>query len=145
MAKGAYYMLWKCICRFNLHLHWTTTIFILNLALADFLYCAVNLPLYALQYLHQRWIWGHTLCYITTAFRYINAFADWMSVSMIAVSRCISLSKPALGERLFAGKVTKMWYQKPLIDVKTNIIDQNRTNYRLNQISTLDIRQKYIF
>ena len=51
--------------RFNLHLHWTTTIFILNLALADFLYCVVNLPLYALQYLHQRWIWGPTLCYWT--------------------------------------------------------------------------------
>ena len=53
------------IYRFNLHLHWTTTIFILNLALADFLYCVVNLPLYALQYLHQRWIWGPTLCYWT--------------------------------------------------------------------------------
>ena len=51
--------------RFNLHLHWTTTIFILNLALADFLYCVVNLPLYALQYLHQRWIWGPNLCYYT--------------------------------------------------------------------------------
>ena len=54
----------KCY-RFNLHLHWTTTIFILNLALADFLYCVVNLPLYALQYLHQRWIWGPSLCYWT--------------------------------------------------------------------------------
>ena len=41
------------------------------------------------------WIENHL--YLTTAFRYINAFADWMCVSMIAVSRCISLSKPDLG------------------------------------------------
>ena len=27
------------------------------------------------------------LCYISTAFRYVNAFADWMSLGMIALSR----------------------------------------------------------
>ena len=89
--------------RFNLHLHWTTTIFILNLAFADSLYCAINLPLYAMQYLKMRWIWGPDLCYVTTAFRYVNAFADWMSVAMIAVSRCISLTRPELAEKLFGG------------------------------------------
>ena len=95
-------------CRFNLHLHWTTTIFILNLAFADSLYCAINLPLYAMQYLKKRWIWGSDLCYITTAFRYINAFADWMSVAMIAVSRCISLVRPELAEKLFGGRNGKL-------------------------------------
>ena len=94
--------------RFNLHLHWTTTIFILNLAFADSLYCAINLPLYAMQYLKQRWTWGPDLCYITTAFRYINAFADWMSVAMIAVSRCVSLTRPELGEKIFGGRNGKL-------------------------------------
>ena len=94
--------------RFNLHLHWTTTIFILNLAFADSLYCAINLPLYAMQYLKMRWIWGPDLCYITTAFRYVNAFADWMSVAMIAVSRCISLTRPELAEKLFGGRKGKL-------------------------------------
>lgn len=94
--------------RFNLHLHWTTTIFILNLAFADLLYCAINLPLYAVQYLQQRWIFGPTVCYLTTAFRYINAFADWMCVAMIAVSRCITMAKPDLGERLFSGRSGKL-------------------------------------
>ena len=65
--------------RFNLHLHWTTTIFILNLALADFLYCVVNLPLYALQYLHQRWIWGPTLCYVTAGKSYFIYFSWFKS------------------------------------------------------------------
>jgi len=36
--------------RYSLHRNWnTTTIFILNLAAADWLYCAINLPLYAKQ------------------------------------------------------------------------------------------------
>ena len=63
-------------------MHWTTTIFIISLAVSDLLYCAISLPLYAMQYLTKRWVLGETLCYATTAFRYINAFADWMSVGM---------------------------------------------------------------
>ena len=78
------------------------------MAFADSLYCAINLPLYAMQYLKMRWIWGPDLCYITTAFRYVNAFADWMSVAMIAVSRCISLTRPELAEKLFGGRKGKL-------------------------------------
>ena len=84
--------------KFNLHRNWITTIFVINLAFADFLYCTVNLPLYALNYLNQGWFWGKNLCQISTAFRYVNAFADWMSVAMIAVSRCLTLTRPTLGD-----------------------------------------------
>lgn len=75
-----------------------TTLFILNLALSDMLYCAVNLPLYSLQYLKRGWILGPELCYANAVFRYINAFSDWMSLAMIAVSRCVCLKKPRLIE-----------------------------------------------
>ena len=51
---------------------------------------------------------GKNLCNITTAFRYINAFADWMSVAMIAVSRCLTLTKPELGQKLFSGRYGKI-------------------------------------
>ena len=44
--------------KFNLHRNWPLTIFILNLAIADFLYSSINLPLYALQYLNKGWLWG---------------------------------------------------------------------------------------
>ena len=44
--------------KFNLHRNWPLTIFILNLAVADFLYSSINLPLYALQYLNKGWLWG---------------------------------------------------------------------------------------
>ena len=64
-------------------MHWTTTIFIISLALADLLYCSIHLPLYAMQFLTHRWILGETLCFAFSAFRYINAFADWMSVGML--------------------------------------------------------------
>ena len=70
------------LTRFNLHMHWTTTIFIISLALADLLYCSIHLPLYAMQFFTHRWILGETLCFAFSAFRYINAFADWMSVGM---------------------------------------------------------------
>jgi len=44
--------------RFGLDKNWnTTTIFILNLALADFLYCAINLPIYAHQVLQNSFFW----------------------------------------------------------------------------------------
>jgi hypothetical protein len=39
------------------------------------------------------------LCYLSTAFRYVNAFADWMSLGMIALSRLNTLK--ALFEMLF--------------------------------------------
>ena len=45
---------------------------------------------------------------MTSAFRYVNAFADWMSLGMIALSRCVSLTKPDLGERLFSGRNGKL-------------------------------------
>ena len=48
------------------------------------------------------------MCQITAAFRYINAFADWTSVAMIAVGRCITLIKPELGQKLFSGLYGKM-------------------------------------
>ena len=49
------------------------------------------------------------MCQITAAFRFINAFADWMSVAMIAVSRCVNLTKPELGQKLFSGSCGKMF------------------------------------
>ena len=84
--------------RFGLQIN-STTIFILNLALSDLLYCAINLPMYATQYLARIWPLGSSLCYANAVFRYINAFGDWVSVGIIAVSRCIFLLKPGFARR----------------------------------------------
>ena len=85
-------------CRFGLQIN-STTIFILNLAFSDLLYCAINLPMYATQYLARIWPLGSSLCYANAVFRYINAFGDWVSVGIIAVSRCIFLLKPGFARR----------------------------------------------
>ena len=89
-----------------------TTIFIVNLAFADFLYCLVNLPLYSLtvscaattlQFLTRLWPGSHTSCQYFAVFRwpppslwssilwrrYFNAYAAWMSVGMVALSRWV--------------------------------------------------------
>lgn len=67
------------------------------------LYCCINLPLYSIQYLMRAWPFGYDFCYVSTAIRYFNAFADWMSLALIAFSRCISLTNPKLSDRLFTG------------------------------------------
>lgn len=75
--------------KFDLHLSWDTNCFIINLALADFLYCFINLPLYCLSFFYKGWYWGEIACYLFVGFRHINAFAEWLSVSIIAVTRCL--------------------------------------------------------
>ena len=53
------------VSRFNLHHNWSNTVFILNLAFADCLYCAINLPIYSIQYINTSWDWGLLSCQIT--------------------------------------------------------------------------------
>ena len=99
--------------RFNLRTNWPTTVFILNLALADLLYCLINLPLLALQKSGHDWNLGLTFCKIIANIRYSNAYADWMSLAMIAVSRCSSVTNP--------GKVTIFASRKARISILIGI------------------------
>ena len=75
--------------RFGLHLQWSSTVFVLNLAFADLLYCAIELPVIAIHYLHQTWDWGFASCYFTASFRYLISYVEWMSIAWIAFTRCI--------------------------------------------------------
>ena len=61
----------------------------MNLAFADLLYCAIELPVIAIHYLHQTWDWGFASCYITASFRYLISYVEWMSIAWIAFTRCI--------------------------------------------------------
>ena len=58
--------------------------------------------------LYKGWFWGETVCKFIAIFDYITAGTEFLSVAMVALSKCINLIKPKLGERLFsdvAGKV----------------------------------------
>lgn len=80
--------------RFNLHLNWPTTFFILNLALTDLLYCVIVLPVYALQYFQKGWYLGKHFCIIIANFQLMNEFVCWMSVAMVGASRSITILNP---------------------------------------------------
>ena len=56
--------------RFGLHDTDFSLPFILNLAVADLLYCATSLPLYSLQFFGKEWqLGGQVLCATVAAFR----------------------------------------------------------------------------
>ena len=75
--------------RFNLHINWSTTFFILNLAFVDLLYSTISLSMYTFQHMHKRWDWGINFCKLSGNITYTIAYADWMSVAMVAASRSI--------------------------------------------------------
>ena len=41
---------------------------------------------------------GKALCKVNAVFRYVNAFSDWMSLGLIAFSRCLNLTHPQVME-----------------------------------------------
>ena len=89
------------IFRFNLHNQCPINIFILNLALADLLFCLFYCPIAAWVLVFENGFLGPNICYATATFRYIVTFTSWMSIAMIAISRCIHVIYPCLSIRLF--------------------------------------------
>jgi len=61
------------------------------------------LPLHAIQWFSSYWPGDFFSCQANAAFRYINAWASFMSVAMIAVSRCATLTSPSLGKKILSG------------------------------------------
>ena len=63
------------------------------------------MPLYALQTFYKGWFWGlgEQLCTVIGAFDYINSFAEWMSIAIVALTKCINLIRPKFGYKWFSG------------------------------------------
>ena len=97
------------IYRFNLSFHGSSLIFVLNLAFCDLIYCSFHLPTHAVQFFSQAPIWGNVMCIATSSFRGITAYADWMSVGIIAVSRCLSLKNISIIEQNGKIFVSMIW------------------------------------
>ena len=77
--------------------------YILNLAIADFLYCTVNMPVLVLQYLSHGWFRSKKLCLLVGSFLFVITYAEWMFVAIIALKKCVHLIKPKLGDLIFSG------------------------------------------
>ena len=94
MFKNHYWFL-----RFNLKKISASTAFILNLAFSDLMYCIFNFSIITFEHIATRWKWGKVLCLLFVNIRYSNCYSAWMSVSMVALTRCITVSK--LGKTTF--------------------------------------------
>ncbi|XP_037783792.1 G-protein coupled receptor moody-like [Penaeus monodon] len=80
------------------------TVLIINLALADFLYSAVNLPFMFFTYYTiyksnisgiptAPWENNMATCSFSAFLRYTNAFSEWMTLGLMALERCLCIYK----------------------------------------------------
>ena len=91
------------ISRFELQHCWPRTIFILNLAVADLICCTELLPVHAYQYFSEGSLLSANFCIISACFHNFLKNAEWMSIAMIALCKCIRLVQPKLGDMIFSG------------------------------------------
>ena len=68
--------------RFNFVINWSTTVFILNLAFNDVLYCACNFTFFVIMFVHKRFDWGVELCILDGNIRYSNALGKQAGFSV---------------------------------------------------------------
>ncbi|KFM71978.1 Protein trapped in endoderm-1, partial [Stegodyphus mimosarum] len=69
-----------------------TTAFVVSLAVSDFLFCVVCLPLTATRYIYEEWILGEELCKLFPFFFYGNVAASLMSMTAITFNRFVLIN-----------------------------------------------------
>ncbi|XP_075757769.1 G-protein coupled receptor 84 [Pelodiscus sinensis] len=84
----------KVQTRFNL--------LIVNLTLADLLYCAVLQPFSVDSYLHLRWRTGASFCRVFGMLLFVSNSVSILTLCLIAVSRYALIASPALFNRVFS-------------------------------------------
>ncbi|KAK7080405.1 hypothetical protein SK128_024267 [Halocaridina rubra] len=77
-------------------------ILLLHLSICDLLYCAVNIPLTAVNYQYAFFSNltdappmknGDSFCLWIAGFRYLNAFVEWTTLSLLTLQRCVHLKR----------------------------------------------------
>ena len=86
----------------------STTLYILNLAFCDFLFCLVPAPMFALHLIYRGWPFGKTMCAAAAILRWTITFVDYLSLSLIAFSRFFMLSHPRIGKVVFTGRLAQL-------------------------------------
>nr|XP_042698176.1 G-protein coupled receptor 84 isoform X2 [Chrysemys picta bellii] len=84
----------KVQTRFNL--------LIVNLTLADLLYCAVLQPFSVDSYLHLHWRAGPSFCRVFGMLLFVSNSVSILTLCLIAVSRYMLIANPALFNRVFS-------------------------------------------
>ncbi|XP_077384741.1 G-protein coupled receptor 84 isoform X2 [Festucalex cinctus] len=75
-------------------------VLIVNLALADLLYCTVLQPISVDSYLHLRWRSGQVLCSTFGLLLFLSNSVSIITLCLVAISRYLLVAKRALFERL---------------------------------------------
>lgn len=69
----------------------SANLFVVNLAAADFIFCAFNLPLNASKWYNQEWVLGTTLCRLFPFLFYGNLAVSIMNLLMITINRYFAI------------------------------------------------------
>ena len=81
--------------RFMLHSYWYKFhIFVINLAVSDLIYCLVPLTFYLTLYFGSNWVFGEVWCQMVIIIAQISCYSSWMSLSIIALLRMLSVWRP---------------------------------------------------
>ncbi|XP_077429306.1 G-protein coupled receptor 84 isoform X2 [Vanacampus margaritifer] len=75
-------------------------VLIVNLALADLLYCTILQPISVDSYLHLRWRSGEVLCSAFGLLLFLSNSVSIITLCLVAISRYLLVAKRALFERL---------------------------------------------
>ncbi|KAL6111543.1 gpr84 [Pungitius sinensis] len=77
-------------------------VLIVNLALADLLYCTILQPISVDSYLHLRWRCGQLWCSIFGLLLFLSNSVSIITLCLVAVSRFLLVTRRALFERVFS-------------------------------------------
>ncbi|XP_053212202.1 protein trapped in endoderm-1-like [Panonychus citri] len=69
-----------------------TTKFIINLAIADLIFCSINLPLTSIRYYTCSWPFGDLICHLYPFLFYSNVAVSLMSITAITINRLVSIT-----------------------------------------------------
>nr|XP_061833667.1 G-protein coupled receptor 84-like [Nerophis lumbriciformis] len=84
------------------HLRTRFNVLIVNLALADLLYCTVLQPISVDSYLHLRWRSGELWCRIFGLLLFLSNSVSIITLCLVAVSRYLLVGKRAVFDRVFS-------------------------------------------
>ena len=77
-------------------------VLIVNLAVADLLYCTVLQPISVDSYLHLRWRSGHLWCRIFGFLLFVSNSVSVLTLCLVAISRYLLVTKRAVFDRVFS-------------------------------------------
>lgn len=80
-----------------------TAVFIINLSLADLLFCCFNLPLATSTYWNRAWTHGDLLCRLFPLLRYGLSAVSLFTVLAITLNRYVMIGHPRIYPRYVHG------------------------------------------